>query len=37
MSPVGGTKNGKQPRIIKFTTHSFTVKVLLNHMQNEKN
>ena len=25
--PVGGTKNGKQSRIIKFPTHSFKEKV----------
>ena len=35
--PVGGTKNGKQSRIIKFTTHSFKEKVFLKHKQIKKN
>ena len=35
--PVSDTKNGKQSRIIKFTTHSFKEKVLLKHRQNKKN
>ena len=35
--PVGGTKNGKQSRMIKFTTHSFKEKVFLKHKQNKKN
>ena len=34
---VGGTKNGKQSRIIKFTTHSFKEKVFLKHKQIKKN
>ena len=29
--PIGGTKNGSQARIIKFTTHSFKEKVFLQH------
>ena len=28
---TGGTKNGNQARIIKFTTHSFKEKVFLQH------
>ena len=35
--PVSGTKNGKQSRIIKFTTHSFKEKVFLKHKQIKKN
>ena len=35
--PLGGTKSGKQSRIIKFTTHSFKEKVFLKHKQNKKN
>ena len=35
--PVGGTKNDKESRIIKFTTHSFKEKVFLKHKQNQKN
>ena len=35
--PVGSTKNGKQSRIIKFTTHSFKEKVFLKHKQSKKN
>ena len=34
---VGGTKNGKQSRIIKFTTHSFKEKVFLKDKQIKKN
>ena len=34
---VGGTKNSKQPRIIKLTTHSFKEKGFFNHKQNKKN
>ena len=30
-TPVGGTKNGKQSRIIKFTTPSFKEKDFLKH------
>ena len=29
--PIGGTKNGNQARIIKFTTHRFKEKVFLQH------
>ena len=35
--PVGDMKNGKEPRIIKFTTHSLKEKVFLKHKQNKKN
>ena len=35
--PVGCRENGKQSRIIKFTTHSFKKKVFLKHKQNKKN
>ena len=35
--PAGATKNGKQSRIIKFTTHSFKAKIFLKHKQNKKN
>ena len=35
--PVGGTKNGKQSRIIKFTTRSFRKRFFLKHKQNKKN
>ena len=35
--PVGDTKNGKQPRIIKFTTHSFWENIFLEHKQYKKN
>ena len=35
--PVGGMKNGKQSRIIKFTTHSFKEKGFLKHKQIKKN
>ena len=35
--PIGGTKNGKQPKIIKFTTHSCEEKVFLKQKQNKKN
>ena len=34
--PVGKTKNDKQSRIIKFTTHSFKEKVFLKHKQTRK-
>ena len=34
--PIGGTKNGNQARIIKFTTHSFKEKVFLQHKRNKK-
>ena len=34
---VGGTKNGKQSKMIKFTTHSFKEKVFLKLKQNKKN
>ena len=37
VDPVGGTENGKQSRIIKFTNHSFKEKVFLKHKQNKKN
>ena len=37
VNPVGGTKNGKQSRIIKFTTHSLKEKICLKHKQNKKN
>ena len=30
-TPLGSTKNGKQSRIIKFTTHSFKEKDFLKH------
>ena len=35
--PVGGTKNGKQSKIIKFTTHRFKEKLFLKHKQIKKN
>ena len=35
--PVGGTKNGKKSRIIKFTTHSLKEKICLKRKQNKKN
>ena len=34
--PIGGSKNGNQARIIKFTTHSFKEKVFLQHKRNKK-
>ena len=34
--PVRGTKNGKQPRIIKFTTNSFWENIFLEHKQYKK-
>ena len=34
--PIGGAKNGKQARIIKFTTHSFKEEVFLQHKRNKK-
>ena len=37
VNPAGGMKNGKQSRIIKFTTHSFKEKVFLKYKQNKKN
>ena len=37
MKHVGGTKNGKQHRIIKFTTHSLKENVFLKQNQNKKN
>ena len=35
--PVGGTKTGKQSRVIKFTTHSLKEKICLKCKQNKKN
>ena len=35
--PAGNTKNNKQSKTIKFTTHSFKEKVFLKHKQNKKN
>ena len=34
--PIGGSKNGNQARIIKFTTHSFKEKVFLQQKRNKK-
>ena len=33
--PIGGTKNGNQVRIIKFTTHSFKEKLFLQQRNNK--
>ena len=35
--PEDNTKNDKQSRIIKFTTHSFKEKLFIKHKQNKKN
>ena len=37
VNPVGGTKTGKKPRIIKFIIHTFKEKVFLKLKQNKKN